>query len=244
MSKGKLIIVSGAGLSASAGLATFRGSNGIWNDVKIDDVCNMAKFWENYDLVHEFYNKRRVELAGVEPTIAHRIIAKLYEMAPDRVVNITTNVDDFFDRLKVPTVYLHGKIREVKTGYSNENRSGNFIDDIGYTEVDYATKRDIKPNVVFFGEVAPEYITLDSIVYGCTQEDTVVIVGSSENVIDFRTMFKYTTNVAPPKIFFVNPDVSLCEKDNISDEVFNMESDKFFQGVGFSILSYLLTKDE
>lgn len=98
---GKIIIFSGAGISAESGLATFRDSNGLWANYDINVVCNYHSWRQNYELVHKFYNLRREELARVKPNIAHKIAQKLSQEF--EVINITQNVDDLFER-----AYLEG----------------------------------------------------------------------------------------------------------------------------------------
>lgn len=99
---GKIIIFSGAGISAESGLMTFRDSNGLWANYDINVVCNYHSWRQNYELVHKFYNLRREELARVHPNIAHTITQKLSRQF--EVINITQNVDDLFER-----AYLEGK---------------------------------------------------------------------------------------------------------------------------------------
>lgn len=94
--KGKIIIFSGAGISAESGLATFRDSNGLWANYDIDVVCNYHSWRQNYELVHKFYNLRREELSRVKPNIAHKITQQLTQKF--EVINITQNVDDLFER--------------------------------------------------------------------------------------------------------------------------------------------------
>ena len=75
----KIIIFSGAGLSAESGISTFRDSNGLWENYNIEDVCNENTWRDNFDLVHKFYNERRAQLKDVEPNEAHRTIKRLYD---------------------------------------------------------------------------------------------------------------------------------------------------------------------
>lgn len=93
---GKIIIFSGAGISAESGLATFRDGNGLWANYDPNVVCNFHTWQQNYEIVHQFYNQRREELARVRPNLAHKIacdLARKFE-----VINITQNVDDLFER--------------------------------------------------------------------------------------------------------------------------------------------------
>ena len=108
----RLIIISGAGLSAESGIPTFRsGSTAMWENFSIDEVCNIHTFAKNYYKVHDFYNARRVALGGVEPNLAHLRIAEWYSRWSGRVINLTTNVDDLLERAGVKhedILHVHG----------------------------------------------------------------------------------------------------------------------------------------
>jgi NAD-dependent deacetylase len=94
----KLIILSGAGLSADSGVPTFRSDNGLWMDHKIDEVCDYTTWKDHYDLVHAFYNNLRTLLETVEPNPAHYMIAEWQRRWGDRVINLTANVDNLLER--------------------------------------------------------------------------------------------------------------------------------------------------
>jgi NAD-dependent deacetylase len=178
----RVIFFTGAGISAESGVPTFRtGAGALWENHRIEDVCHIDTFERNYALVHQFYNQRRTALAGVEPNRAHRAIAELQQAAPQQVMLMTSNVDDLHERAGSPAVrHIHGNLLEMVDLDSRE------ILTLGYEAFDYENRRGrFKPNVVFFGEIAPVYAELFGLMSALTADDLVVVVGSSENVIAF-----------------------------------------------------------
>lgn len=186
--KSKIFIISGAGCSAPSGLQTFRDTDGLWANNDINKVCNALTFFENYELIHKFYNDLRNELKNVNPNKAHKMIAKLQEkLGVDRVINITTNVDDLFERAGVKnTLYLHGKLTEMKNLLTGE------VFEIGYDKFKHTEKEKIfKPNIIFFNEMAPNYEILKEIRNGKStkdypticSDDIVIFIGMSFQVI-------------------------------------------------------------
>lgn len=178
----RVIFFTGAGISAESGVPTFRsGENALWENHRIEDVCHIDTFARNYELVHQFYNQRRTALAQVQPNAAHRAIARIQQAAPEQVILMTSNVDDLHERAGSPQVrHIHGNLLEMV----DLNRDEIFT--LGYEAFDYANRpRHFKPNIVFFGEQAPVYAELFGLMSQLSEEDLVVVVGSSEQVIAF-----------------------------------------------------------
>lgn len=181
---GKLIVFSGAGLSAESGLPTFRNSpEALWENHSLDKVCNYRNWEANYDLVHRFYNHRREQLGQVEPNLAHRLIAdwqRRYE-----TVILTQNVDDLLERAGCTNVvHLHGFLPEMHC------EACNHIWRIGYQVWGENNRcprcrirESVKPNVVFFHQDAPRYRDLYAIMANLTRDDVVVVTGTSGQVI-------------------------------------------------------------
>lgn len=202
----KLVILSGAGLSADSGVPTFRSQNGLWMDHDINQVCNYLTWKDNFTLVHAFYNQLRNLLSTVEPNDAHKMIAMWEADYGDRVINLTANVDDLLERAGCENVvHLHGFLPRMQC-----TACGNLWD-VGYTTYNSdqdrcpkcTSRKGVKPAVVFFNEGANEYIRLNKIFREIVQEDVVLIIGTSGQVINVdaylfdKTCFKILNNLQP-----------------------------------------------
>jgi NAD-dependent deacetylase len=209
MSK-RLIIFTGAGVSAESGVPTFRtGPDGLWHNHRIEDVCHIDTFEQNYDLVHAFYNARRTALQGVEPNAAHQAIAELQQRYGDQVHLMTTNVDDLHERAGSPeVVHIHGNLLELV------NLAEGAVLPIGYEAFDHAAHPpQFKPNVVFFGEVAPVYRDLFTLMQSLTRHDLVLVVGSSETVVQF-CLEAYSGSNGAATILYIDP-TDTCPYDRL-----------------------------
>jgi NAD-dependent deacetylase len=185
----KLMVLTGAGISAPSGIQTFRGTTGMWNDHHIDQVCNISTWKQNFEIVHTFYNDRRTSLAPIQPNIGHQFIANWATRYPDRVTIMTQNIDNLFEKAGCNNVvHLHGDLQNMKC-----IACGN-IWNIGYTAWNHVTDRcpkcnslkGVKPGVIFFGEGAPHYRTLYKEQGKLGPDDTFVIIGTSGIVIDIN----------------------------------------------------------
>ena len=185
----KVVILSGAGISAESGISTFRDSNGLWEEYNIKDVCSYDSLEKNEALTIDFYNKRRHDLEDKEPNHAHKVIAQLKATYPNDISIITQNVDNLFEKagaLKKDIIHLHGFLTELKCikceniidiGYSEQNQSTNYLCQKCHSK--------LRPNIVFFGEEAAKYELLNYHLHDCK---LLVIVGTSGNVLDVNTM--------------------------------------------------------
>jgi len=199
----KLIVLTGAGLSAESGLRTFRDQNGLWENHSIDEVCNGATWRKNFDLVHHFYNERRTQLATAEPNTAHRQIAEW--QGRHETVILTQNVDDLLERAGChDVIHLHGFLPEMMC--VNCERVWN----IGYLEWKTGapcphcqSAKGVRPHIVFFNEPAPQYALMWDTFASLTSEDVVVVIGTSGVVLPIAAMaqqfrgFKILNNLAP-----------------------------------------------
>jgi len=208
----KVIIFSGAGISAESGISTFRDSVGLWNEYKIEDICSAGCMQKNRDKTIEFYDKRRVELKDKQPNKAHIQIKKLKDKYPDDIAIITQNVDNLFEKAGCKDVlHLHGFMTSI------------YCEGCGYKEdIGYKKQRDVhnlcpkckkdmlRPDVVFFGEQAPMYAKLFKEIDDC---EFLVIIGTSGNVINTD--------------MFLNPKIkhsilnNLEESDAINDKLYS-----------------------
>lgn len=195
----KAYIVTGAGLSVESGIPTFRsGDSPIWENFKMEDVCNFGNWKVNYEMVHDFYNSRRMDLANAHPNAAHEAIAAWQkEFGVENVISITTNVDDLLERAGVQnTIHLHGELTKL---YDTETEE---VHEIGYTEYDKSCP-EIKPAVIFFGEDAPEYANMENLIEQMTNEDVVIFIGMSFVVVPAMMCLPLDKT---PMTVCVNPD--------------------------------------
>lgn len=186
----KAIILTGAGLSAESGVATFRASGGLWENHRIEEVCHIDTWQRNFEKVHAFYNARRTQLNRVEPNAAHRAIAE-WERLYSTVI-LTQNVDDLLERAGCKNViHLHGFLPELRC------TACGHVWNIGYTEWPTGSKcpasdcesiRGVKPNIVFFGEMAPRYNDLWTAFDSVASSDVLIVIGTSGVVLPVNAM--------------------------------------------------------
>ena len=231
----KLIILTGAGLSAESGLRTFRDSNGLWENHSIEQVCHGDTWRRNFALVHRFYNDRRTQLGTVEPNRAHLMIAR-WQSLYDTVL-LTQNVDDLLERAGCQdVVHLHGFLPELRCVQCE------YVWDIGYTKwngekcPDGGSISEIRPHIIFFGESAPRYATLWRTFNELKARDVVLIIGTSGVVLPINDMaarypgFKILNNLTPEpsiqddnfeKVLYMPATKAVEEIDAILSEKFN-----------------------
>lgn len=178
----KVIILSGAGISAESGISTFRNTNGLWEKYKIKDICTVGCLHKNRKATIEFYDYRRSELKDKEPNYAHKVISQLKSKYPNEIAVITQNVDDMFEKADCPDVlHLHGFLKELKC------KKCNSILDIGYEKQsgNYEScskcNKLLRPKIVFFGEQAPKYKDMYKEFKSC---EVLVVIGTSGAVIN------------------------------------------------------------
>ncbi len=175
--KKHLVVLTGAGISAESGLKTFRDSDGLWENHRIEDVATPEAFARNPKLILDFYNMRRKAAAEAEPNIAHLTLA---QMETDfRVTLITQNVDDLHERAGSSRVlHLHGELSKVR---STEN--SHLIYDIGEKEINLGDMAEdgaqLRPHIVWFGEAVPLIAQAVDIV---SEADILMIIGTSLQV--------------------------------------------------------------
>jgi len=182
ISMAKVIILSGAGISAESGISTFRDTNGLWEKYKIKDICTVGCLHKNRKATIDFYDYRRSELKDKEPNYAHKVISQLKSKYPNEIAVITQNVDDMFEKADCPDVlHLHGFLKELKC------KKCNTILDIGYEKQsgNYEScskcNKLLRPNIVFFGEQAPKYKDMYKEFKNC---EVLVVIGTSGAVIN------------------------------------------------------------
>ena len=165
----KIAVLTGAGISAESGLATFRSSNGLWNNHKVEDVASIEGFERNPALVHDFYNDLKLEIQKAKPNAAHLAVTRLQREYPAEVNVITQNVDTLHEKAGCKNVYhIHGQINQAVC-----LNCGHILETWG--DVDTQT---VCPycNIVFFGENLLCMDKVDTILRTC---DLFVSVGTS-----------------------------------------------------------------
>lgn len=200
----KIVVFTGAGMSADSGIATFRDADGLWANYRIEDVCTPEALVRNRALVIDFYNMRRREMLAAQPNAGHLAIAGLERDFDVEVV--TQNVDDLHERAGSTRVtHLHGELRKLRS-----MRNPDVIVPIeGWEQPLDATGPDgalLRPHIVFFGEPVPMFERAAEI---AAQAEVMVVVGTSLAVYPAASLVRYVRSEVP--IYLVdpgNPDVS------------------------------------
>ena len=173
----RLIVFSGAGMSAESGLKTFRDNNGLWENYKVEDVATPAAWKSNPKMVLDFYNQRRRQLFEAQPNAAHYLIKKLESKY--KVTVITQNIDDLHERAGSTNVlHLHGELRKVRSEKYEQLVYDWPKPDLNIGDL-CERQTQLRPHVVWFGEEVP---MLDSAFPGAAHADFLIVIGTSLNV--------------------------------------------------------------
>ena len=177
MSKKKIAVFSGAGMSAESGIQTFRDSDGLWEQHRIEDVATPEAWQRNRELVLKFYNLRHKHLLEAEPNAAHLDLVKLEEKYD--VTIITQNVDDLHERAgSSKIIHLHGELRKCRSEMNEQ-----YIIDMPAEGLKAGDKcpdgHQLRPHIVWFGEMVPE---MDNALEAVQQADILIAIGTSLNV--------------------------------------------------------------
>ena len=206
MMKKKLVVLTGAGVSAESGISTFRDSDGLWEQHKVEDVASIDGWYRNPALVLDFYNARRAQLPSVKPNAAHLAIAGLEEEY--EVTVVTQNVDNLHERAgSTRIIHLHGELTKVRPenccnemdGFSEET-----VFDIGADAVhvgDLAPNgSQLRPHIVWFGEAVPK---IGAAIDAVESADILLIVGTSLQVYPAAGLYAYAKAGTP--IYIIDP---------------------------------------
>ncbi len=200
--KPKLVVSTGAGISAESGISTFRDAGGLWEQYPVMDVASADGFARNPALVHRFYNERRAALGKVRPNRAHELLHELEEHFD--VYVITQNVDDLHERAGSSQVmHLHGELMKVRavddpdliyplSDYSDTTSPESSID--GHR---------IRPHIVFFQEAVPMFEPATRI---AAEADIFVIIGTSLAVYPAAALLNYVRQGVP--VYYIDPNPS------------------------------------
>jgi NAD-dependent deacetylase len=201
-----IVVLTGAGVSAESGLATFRGPDGLWEGHRVEDVCTPEAFRRDAALVHSFYDARRAKLGTVEPNAAHKALARLDAEWPGELLLITQNVDDLHERAgSTRLLHMHGELakgwclacdeRFGWTGAMGEGAQCSLCGISGH----------VRPDIVWFGEMPYE---MDRIDEALRNADLFVSIGTSGAVYP-AAGFVQTARYCGAKTLEMNLDPSL-----------------------------------
>lgn len=199
----KLVILSGAGISAESGISTFRDAGGLWDKYPVMQVASIEGYEANPELVIRFYNERRRQLLDVSPNEGHRKCAELEKHFDVSV--ITQNVDNLHERAgSSHIIHLHGELTKVCSSYNpNDSRYIKELQPEEY-EVKIGDKAgdgsQLRPFIVWFGEAVPR---IEEAIKEVEKADIFVIIGTSMNVYPAAGLIHYVPRGA--KIYLIDP---------------------------------------
>jgi NAD-dependent deacetylase len=194
----KLVVLTGAGMSAESGIKTFRDSGGLWEEHRVEDVASPMGWVLNRKLVLKFYNDRRRELARCEPNAGHLGLAALEKHFDVHV--ITQNIDNLHERAgSTDVVHLHGELTKARS-----TKDSDLIYDIGYKDINEGDKCELgsqlRPHIVWFGEAVP---MIEEAVKITSQADIFVVIGTSLNVYPAAGLIEYVPDSA--SLWLIDP---------------------------------------
>jgi NAD-dependent deacetylase len=183
----KIVILTGAGISAESGVKTFRDNGGLWEGHRIEEVATLEAFGRNPKLVHEFYNLRRRQLSEVFPNAAHQALVDLERHFGNDFLLITQNVDDLHERAgSQRLIHMHGELLKKSCVWCSSISS--CTNDLSSEDCCESCGRDLgmRPHIVWFGEMPME---MDRIEQALTQADLFVAIGTSALVYPAAMFF-------------------------------------------------------
>ena len=201
-----IVVLTGAGVSAESGVSTFRDSDGLWENHKVEDVASIEGWYRNPQLVLDFYNARRAQLTEVRPNAAHRAIAELENEY--KLTVITQNVDNLHERAgSTRIIHLHGELSKVRPENCCNERDGfseETVFDIGADAINVGdlapNGAQLRPHIVWFGEAVPK---IAKAVDAVEQADILLIVGTSLQVYPAAGLYRYAKADTP--IYIIDP---------------------------------------
>jgi NAD-dependent deacetylase len=234
----KIVVLSGAGLSAESGISTFRDSDGLWEKYDVKDICTAGCLVSNRNETLYFYDQRRIDLKDKQPNKAHEILVELKHKYPKEISLITQNVDNLFEKAGASEdeiIHLHGFLTKV------ECEDCGFVYDIGYQKScdafngkcpDCHSKK-VRPFIVMFGEMAPMYEKLNYELQDC---EMFIVIGTSGNVIGVNQIAAFVdssilNNLEPSSA--IEEDLFskvIYEKATVAINEIKREIEKFING--------------
>jgi NAD-dependent deacetylase len=200
----KLVVLSGAGMSAESGVSTFRGAGGLWDKYPVEQVATPEGYAANPGLVINFYNERRRQLLKVEPNKGHKLIAELEKEFDVTVV--TQNIDNLHERAgSSKIIHLHGELTKVCSSFAPYDP--RYIKEL--TPEEYEIKlgnlapdgSQYRPYIVWFGEAVPK---IEDAIRSVEQADIFLIIGTSMNVYPAAGLLNYVSSRTP--VYLIDPN--------------------------------------
>ncbi len=201
--KKRIVVLTGAGVSAESGIKTFRDAGGLWEGHSIEEVATPQGWEQNPKLVLEFYNQRRKQLLEVNPNKAHKLLSSLEGNYDVQI--ITQNVDDLHERAGSKNVlHLHGELRKVRST-TNENLVYDWDEDLKLGDV-CKLNSQLRPHIVWFGEAVPNLTLAEKITQTA---DILIIIGTSMQVYPAANLIYAVKENTP--IYFIDPKPNVSE---------------------------------
>ncbi len=194
-----IVVLTGAGISAESGLSTFRDSNGLWENHRIEDVATPEAFVRNPRLVQRFYNLRRAQLRTVEPNAAHLALARLEAAWSGAFLLVTQNVDDLHERAGSRNLaHMHGELRKVRCVFCQTIHP--WDDDVTLESPcpECGTRKSLRPHIVWFGEMPLGLGPIQEALSGCglfAAIGTSGVVYPAAGFIEQVSPFAYTIEI-------------------------------------------------
>lgn len=199
--KKRIVVLTGAGISAESGIKTFRDSDGLWENYRIEEVATYEAWENNPRLVMEFYNQRRKQLYEVEPNAAHFALVKLEQKYDVQIV--TQNVDDLHERAgSTQVLHLHGELKKARS-----TTDPDLVYEVKGWELKFGDLCEkgsqLRPHIVWFGEAVPAIFTASQI---ASNADIVMVVGTSMKVYPAAGLIHYVPSQIPK--YYIDPNAN------------------------------------
>ena len=200
----RIVVLTGAGISAESGLRTFRDSNGLWEEHRVEDVATFEAWQRNQQLVIDFYNQRRKQLYDVKPNAGHLALVELEEKFDVQI--ITQNVDDLHERAGSGHVlHLHGELKKVRS--TVDENLVYILDGWELKKGDFCEKgSQLRPHIVWFGEAVP---MIEPAMELSAAADIFIVIGTSLNVYPAAGLVHYVKNGT--QVYLIDPHAEMLQ---------------------------------
>ena len=200
----KIVVLTGAGMSAESGIRTFRDSNGLWEEHRVEDVATYEAWLRNQQLVLDFYNQRRKQLYEVTPNAGHTALVELEKKFEVQI--ITQNVDDLHERAgSAHVLHLHGELKKVRSTVDE-----NLVYELPGWELkkgDLCEKGfQLRPHIVWFGEAVP---MIEPAMELTANADIFIVIGTSLNVYPAAGLVYYVKDQKP--VYLIDPHAEMLQ---------------------------------